>query len=61
MEYDNLAERFIDAIAKLADNPKNLDNLERYLSHHFGEWIDKFANTPEGLTTEIEQFAKMDI
>lgn len=61
MKHEQFAERFIDAIVKLADNPVNLDNFECYLSHHFPEWLEKFANTPEGITAEIEQFANMSI
>lgn len=61
MDYSYVAEHFIDAIAKLADTPANLDNLEIYLSHHFGEWLTKYANTPECITAELQKFANMNI
>ena len=40
---------------------ENLDNLECYLSHHFEAWMKKYANTPEGLTAEMVEFANMEI
>lgn len=55
------AKVFVNAIKELAANPKNLDNLELYLSHHFDVWMTKFANTPETLTMELKAFAKMEI
>lgn len=53
------AEAFADAIRKLAANPDNLNNLASYLSHHFPEWLCKYANTPEGLVYELKAFAEM--
>lgn len=61
MDYSHVAEQFIEAIVTLADNPANLDNFESYLSHHFGEWLAKYANTPEGITAELQEFASMNI
>lgn len=61
MDYSHIAEQFIDAIATLAGKPQNLDNLESYLSHHFGGWLTKYANTPEGITAELREFANMTI
>ncbi len=55
------AKEFIQAIKIIAEKPANLDNLECYLSHHFPEWLRKWANTPEGITSELKQFAEMDI
>ena len=55
-----LAHEFCEAIKKLAENQERLDNLESYLSYHFPAWLGKFANTPEGLTDELERFANMD-
>lgn len=52
---------FCRAIEKLAQNPENLANLENYLSCHFDVWMEKFANTPEGLATEMKHFANMEI
>ena len=58
---EELAEKFINAIKEIASKPDNLDNLECYLSHHFDVWMEKFANSPEGLTSEVKHFAEMEI
>ena len=52
---------FCRAIENLAQNPEYLANLENYLSCHFDVWMEKFANTPEGLATEMKHFANMEI
>ena len=56
-----LAEMFVNAIKEIASKPDNLDNLECYLSHHFDVWMEKFANTPENITSELKHFAEMNI
>lgn len=58
-KYEELAHEFCAAIKKLGENERNLENLESYLSHHFDTWMEKWANTPAGLTWELEQFAKI--
>lgn len=58
---DKLANEFITAIKKLSERPKNLENLEIYLSYHFPEWLEKFANTPEKITSELKAFAQMEV
>ena len=55
------AAQFIEAVKTIANKPANLDNLERYLSNHFPEWLYKFANTPEKITAELTSFANMEI
>lgn len=55
------AKIFIEAIKTIALKPDNLDNLEIYLSYHFTEWLEKFANTPEKLAGELKNFAEMNI
>lgn len=55
------AKIFIDAIKTIALNPDNLNNLECYLSHHFAEWLEKFADTPVKLAYELKHFAEMNI
>ena len=55
------AKVFIEAIKTIAEKPDNLDNLEGYLECHFDVWMEKFANTPEGLAYEIKSFAEMEI
>lgn len=58
---EEYATMFVEAIKELASKPSNLDNLENYLSHHFDVWMEKFANTPAALTTELKHFADMEI
>ena len=58
---EKLTIMFCGAIEKLAQNPENLANLENYLSCHFDVWMQKFANTPEGLAAEMKHFANMEI
>ena len=58
---EKVAEQFVNAIKTIAEKPENLDNLECYLSHHFEAWMKKYANTPEGLTAEMVEFANMKI
>lgn len=61
MNNKECAKNFVDAIKEIASKPDNLDNLESYLSHHFDVWMEKFADTPENLTTEMKNFAEMKI
>ena len=61
MKHERTAAQFVNAIKTIAEKPDNLDNLESYLSHHFAEWLEKFANTPETITAEIRAFAEMEI
>lgn len=60
-KYDHEAQQFCAAIKTIAEKPDNLDNLECYLSYHFGIWLEKWANTPEGLVSEMKNFAEMQI
>ena len=55
------AKIFIEAIKIISEKPDNLDNLETYLSYHFTEWLEKFANTPGKLAGELKNFAEMEI
>lgn len=55
------AADFVGAIKLIATKPDNLDNLESYLSHHFPEWISRWANSPEDLAAEMKEFARMEI
>lgn len=61
MKHEHVAKQFIAAIKTIAEKPDNLDNLEVYLSYHFPEWMQKFANTPETITCELREFANMII
>lgn len=55
------AAGFVEAIKLIATKPDNLDNLESYLSHHFPEWVSRWANSPEDLAAEMQKFARMEI
>lgn len=61
MKYERIAAQFIAAIKTIAEKPENLENLELYLSYHFGDWLQKYANTPETIVCEMRQFAEMEI
>lgn len=61
MRYEKEAEIFVNAIRKLSINPENMKNLESYLSWHFKAWLEKYADTPEGIAEEMKQFAEMEI
>ena len=58
---EQIAHQFIEAIKTIAGKPENLDNLKSYLSYHFAEWMNKYANTPENITAELISFADMNI
>ena len=61
MKHEHTAAQFVDAIRTIASKPDNLDNLESYLSYHFDKWLEKWANTPKGITAELKSFAEMEI
>ena len=60
-KYEQTAKQFCEVLRTIAGKPENLDNLETYLSYHFAEWMNKYANTPENITAEMKSFADMDI
>lgn len=60
-KYTMEATQFCDAIRELASKPENLQNLENYLEWHFGEWLEKYANTPACMVAEMSDFAQMEI
>ena len=59
--YSIIAGEFIKAISDLASKQKNLENFETYLTYHFPEWLEKYANTPGAITAELKAFADMEI
>ena len=61
MSNEECAKVFIEAIKEMASKPNNLDNFEFYLARHFDVWMKKWANSPEGLTSEVKHFAEMEI
>lgn len=60
MKHKKTAKEFIKAIKAIASKEENLENLESYLSYHFETWLQKYANTPEGLTYELRAFIEME-
>ena len=57
--YEEQAIQFCNAIRALTNKPENLNNLESYLTYNFGKWLEKWANTPEGMAAEMKEFAEM--
>ena len=60
-KYTLEAAQFCNAIRELANKPENLQNLESYLERHFDKWLEKYANTPDGMAAEMSEFAQMEI
>lgn len=60
-KYTQEAAQFCEYICILASKPENLDNLQSYLSTHFREWLTKWANTPQNIAAEMQEFANMII
>ena len=60
-KYTSEAAQFCNAIRELASKPDNLQNLESYLEWHFDKWLEKYANTPDGMAAEMSGFAQMEI
>ena len=60
-KHEQTAREFCNALRTIAGKPENLETLESYLSMHFSEWLDRIANTPEDITSELNFFAKMEI
>ena len=59
-EYEDDAKTVVEAIKALAKNEAALDNFEYYLSRHFAAWLEKFANTPGGMASELNSFAHIN-
>lgn len=59
--YKAEAAQFCECIRTLASKPDNLENLENYLSWHFGEWLKKYAYDPQNMAAEMREFATMII
>lgn len=57
---EKYAEMFVNTIKELTSKQENLDNLQHYLENHFDVWMEKYANTPSGLTSELKHFTKME-
>lgn len=61
MDKSALAKAFTTAIQTIANKPEQLENMENYLAHHFDVWMEKYASSPEGLVSELQQFADVEI
>jgi hypothetical protein len=61
MKYEQEAKELVEALKLLANRPGNMDNLESYLSYHFGEWLEKYANSPAAMVGEMKSFAEMEV
>ena len=57
IENEKIAKAFCDSLRKM--DAEHIDKLERYLSCHFDKWLERYANTPEGLTYEMQTFSEM--
>lgn len=57
--YEKEAAQFCEYIRTLASKPDNLDNLQSYLSEHFGDWLKKYAYDPQNMAAEMREFANM--
>lgn len=60
-KHEQTAKQFCEALQTIAGKPQNLENLEHYLSNHFSEWLEKYANLPENIAAELQAFATMEI
>lgn len=56
-DYENLALTLQASIKALAEDDDKLNNFVSYLTAHFSDWMEKYANTPEGLTQEFAEFS----
>lgn len=57
MSNREAAATVAEAIRKFNQDEDALNNFQSYLEHHFHKWLEKWANTPEGLATELIHFA----
>lgn len=58
-KYKEQAATVAAAILEMASNPSSLENFESYLSFHFAEWLDKWANDPDSMACELKEFSKI--
>lgn len=59
-KFEEEAITMCKAIKKLAENESALFNFECYLSHHFGAWLEQYANTPGNIASEFEHFSNIE-
>ena len=58
-KYEETAAVICEAIRAMAANEDAISNFECYLSYHLPAWFERFANTPDGLASELHEFAHM--
>ena len=58
--YEEQAKLFIEAVKTMASRETALDNFQLYLERHFAVWLEKYANTPDGITAELKAFAEIE-
>lgn len=56
-KYIREARTLIHSIQRMNSSKHALLNFQAYLECHFGEWLQKYANTPEDLAAEVEAFS----
>ena len=54
------AEKMQKALENFTQHPERIENFILYLERHFSLWSEKYANTPEGLTSEMLHFSEME-
>ena len=58
-KYEEEAKTMKNAIVTMANNDEALDNFINYLSCHFDEWIEKYANCSENMASEFKRFSEI--
>lgn len=54
------SHEFVNALKELISKPDNLENFEWYLERHYKLWWDKYANTSDGIVSELNRFATIE-
>lgn len=58
-KYEKQAAELVQAIKDMAANEDTLRNFQFYLEIHFGDWLKKYASTPDGIAWEFKQFTSI--
>lgn len=58
-KHEEEAKTMKKAIVTMANNEESLDNFINYLSCHFDEWIEKYANCSEKMASEFKRFSEI--
>lgn len=59
-KYAEEAKELAKAIRVMAEHPARLDNFEDYLSYHFDDWLEKFADCPSRMAAEMKVFSEIE-